>query len=116
MRLIVSTLLTKINPCTLLLILRKFYRHLLENQSYSTTQESMLYTTSPFKSVNRRVLYFIWGESEGKRVSNEIFSIMKRYLQDVDTRNEIKELALYSDNCTGHQKNQSVLAVLIGQC
>lgn len=65
-----------------------------------------------YESITRNGFCFIWGESEAKRGANEIATIIQKYIQNVDSRGNIKFLILYSDSCPGQNKNKVVLATI----
>lgn len=67
----------------------------------------------------------MWGECDAKRGSNEICSIMAKYLIAVDERKAVEkteteeekkpvhEIALYCDNCSGQQKNAAMFVTIL---
>jgi len=72
-----------------------------------------VYNLTFYESFTRNGLCYMWGECDGKRGSNEICSIMFKYLTLVDERKTIKEVALYCDNCAGQQKNRAMILTIM---
>jgi len=54
---------------------------------------------------------FMWLETDGKRGSNEVGSISYRYLSTLPP--SVTEVRLFSDSCSGQNRNQYVAAVLL---
>lgn len=52
---------------------------------------------------------YMWPENLAKRGSDEIASILYKHLKE--NRNEYKKLVVYSDNCTGQNKNWTVVCL-----
>lgn len=63
-----------------------------------------------YESVTRNGFCYVWGETEGKSGGNEISTILQKYIENVDERETVKSLILYSDSCPGQNKNKIVLA------
>lgn len=70
-----------------------------------------MYNLTFYESGTRNVACYLWGESEGKRGSQEISSCLYLYLKDVDNRG-IKNLLLYCDSCCGQNRNKVVMSAL----
>ncbi|KAI8430308.1 hypothetical protein MSG28_000618 [Choristoneura fumiferana] len=49
---------------------------------------------------------------EGKRGANEVATILIKYIEEVDKRNEAQNILLYCDSCPGQNKNITVLTAL----
>lgn len=71
-----------------------------------------VYNLTFYECGSREGYCFTWDESEGKRGSNEIATILKKYIDIVDERGTIKHLILYSDSCPGQNKNKIILSCL----
>ena len=54
---------------------------------------------------------FVWPETDGKRGSSEIGSILLKYLSHLPE--SVKEVSLFSDSCSGQNRNQFVAAILL---
>jgi len=55
---------------------------------------------------------YLWGEIDGQRGCNEIASSIYKYFIKVDIKNKITSIALYSDSCTGQNKNRATIYML----
>ena len=53
----------------------------------------------------------MWNETDGRRGANEIGSCLYRYINSLSPL--IQNVCLYSDNCTGQNRNQYVAACLL---
>lgn len=53
---------------------------------------------------------FEWHEGEGSRGVNEIGTCIYKFLQSISTKTPV---VLYSDNCTGQNKNKYVISLLL---
>ena len=60
---------------------------------------------------SKRAFCFVWLETDGRRGSSEIGTILYCYLSGLPAT--VKEVILYSDNCTGQNRNQCITAVLL---
>lgn len=69
------------------------------------------YNFTFYESHTQNVFCNTWSESDGKRGPNEIASCLEKYLRELDGRN-IKDVALYCDNCPGQQKNKFVVSAI----
>jgi hypothetical protein len=54
---------------------------------------------------------FLWPETDGKRGSNEIGSIIYKYLENLPK--SVKEVSLFSDSCSGQNRNQYMASLLM---
>lgn len=71
-----------------------------------------MYNSTFYESNTRNVICFMWGECDGKRGSNEIVSIVEKYLTELDDKKTVVEVSFYSDNCTGQQKNKAMCIMM----
>lgn len=71
-----------------------------------------VYNICFYENGTRNVFCYYWDETNGKRGSNKIVSILNKYIKSVDTRGNIKQLLLYCDCCPGQNRNRTVLAML----
>ncbi|XP_050507499.1 uncharacterized protein LOC126885114 isoform X1 [Diabrotica virgifera virgifera] len=71
-----------------------------------------VYNLCFYENGSREGFCYIWGETEGKRGSNEIASIIQKYIDLVDARISVKHLILYSDSCPGQNKNRIILSAI----
>jgi len=60
---------------------------------------------------SKRTFCFVWLETDGRRGSSEIGTILYRYLSGLPVT--VKEVILYSDSYTGQNRNQFITAVLL---
>ncbi|KAK3092227.1 hypothetical protein FSP39_000013 [Pinctada imbricata] len=60
------------------------------------------YNLSVFDLASKEVKCYLWNESEAKRGSCEIATCLYKYMKDAG---ELNEMILYSDSCTGQQRN-----------
>ena len=60
---------------------------------------------------SKRAFCFVWLETDGRRGSSEIGTFLYRYLSGLPAT--VKEVILYSDSCTGQNRNQFITAVLL---
>ncbi|KAL4704357.1 hypothetical protein ACJJTC_010742 [Scirpophaga incertulas] len=70
-----------------------------------------VYNLTFYESVTQNVFCVTWGETDAQRGSNEIATCLTKYLENVDSRG-IKNVILYCDSCSGHNKNKNVLAAI----
>ena len=59
----------------------------------------------------KRAFCFVWLETDGRCGSSEIGTTLYRYLSGLPVT--VKEVILYSDSCTGQNRNQFITAVLL---
>ncbi|KAE9543380.1 hypothetical protein AGLY_002180 [Aphis glycines] len=70
------------------------------------------YNLSIYKSNTKNGHCYLWSEPEVKRGSNEIASILFKYLKTIDETGTFQEIALYCDSCPEQNKNHVVLSML----
>lgn len=70
-----------------------------------------VYNLTFFESKNKEGSCFFWNEINGKRGSNEIGSIIMKFISMLPPG--IKEISLFSDTCSGQNRNQQVVAALL---
>lgn len=63
-----------------------------------------------YESGTRNVYCYLWGERDGKRGANEIYSILSKYLQIVDDRQAVQEIYLFCDSCAEQNKNKRIIS------
>lgn len=68
-----------------------------------------VYNFTFYEVGSRRGLCHLWDETQGKRGSNEVATLLVRYIERVDKEGGTDELLLYCDNCAGQNKNRTVL-------
>ncbi|KAJ8878212.1 hypothetical protein PR048_018789 [Dryococelus australis] len=68
-----------------------------------------VYNLTVYKNNRRNVYYYVWGECDGNRGSNEIVSLLYMYISNVDAEKTTINLSLYCDSCPGQNKNHAVL-------
>lgn len=54
--------------------------------------------------VSGKATLFMWPETTAKRGSEEIASILLKYLSSIDTTDQ-KDLVIFTENCGGQNKN-----------
>jgi len=54
---------------------------------------------------------YLWSEVDGERGSNEIGCCLLHYLQSFPAT--VEEVSMFSDTCSGQNRNQNVAAVLM---
>lgn len=67
-----------------------------------------------FDLENHEGACYLWDETIGKRGSNEIASFLMIYLTTkITALPDIRYFQMYSDNCSGQNKNKNVFSMLI---
>uniref|UniRef100_A0A8D9AZS6 DUF7869 domain-containing protein n=2 Tax=Cacopsylla melanoneura TaxID=428564 RepID=A0A8D9AZS6_9HEMI len=81
---------------------------------YYYSRKFAVYNFTLFESGTLRGINNIWTECDGNRGANEIASIVRNYLIDLDRNpnNQIQRVLFYSDNCCGQNKNRTMISVL----
>lgn len=70
------------------------------------------YNLTVYENITQNSFCFIWGECDGGRGSNEISTIMYKYLEEVDKRKAIKHVSLNCDSCYGQNKNKAMITMI----
>lgn len=70
-----------------------------------------VYNLTFYEGDGKNAYCYVWNELNGKRGSNEIGSSILRYIQTL--KEEITHLSLFSDTCSGQNRNQQVAAALL---
>ncbi|CAI6374065.1 unnamed protein product [Macrosiphum euphorbiae] len=70
------------------------------------------YNLSIYESKTKNGYCYLWSEVDGQRGSNEISSILFKYLKSIDMKGNVYEIAFYCDNCPGQNKNHNMLSML----
>lgn len=70
------------------------------------------YNETVYESGTKNAICYLWGEKDGNRGSNEICTIIYKYLECLDEQNKIKSVSLYCDSCPGQNKNKPMLGML----
>lgn len=76
------------------------------------SRKCAMYNETVYESGTRNSFCFLWGETDGNRGSNEICTVIYKYLENVDHRKTVKSVALYCDSCAGQNKNRAMLVIL----
>ena len=69
-----------------------------------------LYNLSVYSLGDGNVKCYMWGETQGKRGACEIGTCLVNYIMSLP--NNIRHVILYSDTCTGQNRNQYVFTAL----
>lgn len=67
---------------------------------------------SIYESETKNGYCYLWPEIDVQRESNEISSIIFKYLISIGTKGNIHEIAFYFNNCPGQNKNHNMLSML----
>lgn len=70
-----------------------------------------VYNFTIYESSTQDGYCFTWGESDGKKGSDEIATCLYQYLKIADEKG-VRNLLFYCDSCGGQNKNKTVLATL----
>lgn len=77
------------------------------------TRKLTLYNLTLYESAPPNEAYcFVWSETNGKKGSSEIGTILCHYLMKC-VPEEVTEVSLFSDTCGGQNRNQFVAAILL---
>uniref|UniRef100_A0A8D8Z5L8 Uncharacterized protein n=1 Tax=Cacopsylla melanoneura TaxID=428564 RepID=A0A8D8Z5L8_9HEMI len=79
---------------------------------YYFSRKYCIYNFTLYESKTNRGFNNLWGETEGKRGSGEISSILYDYIMRIDGEGGIKNLLLYADNCVAQNKNKIVMSAI----
>ncbi|KAK3919759.1 Treslin [Frankliniella fusca] len=71
-----------------------------------------VYNLTVFDCFNKRGINHMWNETDAGRGANEIASCLSHFIA-CDVPAEVKKLTLWSDTCSGQNKNSIVCAALI---
>lgn len=63
----------------------------------------------------REITVFVYQESEGGKGSNEVYAMLKWYIQNKIGKN-LTSFYLFGDNCSGQNKNNSLVRMMMGLC
>lgn len=63
------------------------------------------YNLSIYESKTKNGYCYLWSEIDGQRGSNEISSIIFKYLKSIDMKGNVEEISFYCGNCPGQNKN-----------
>lgn len=69
------------------------------------------YNLTTFELNTNDVINYLWAETDGKRGTNEIGTCISRYVKS--TPINVKHLILYSDNCSGQNRNKYMMTALL---
>lgn len=83
-----------------------------DNMLLYYSRKYAFYNETVYESGTRSAYCYLWGETDGNRGTNEICTIVHKYLLEVDGRGNVKSVALYCDSCTGQNKNKAMLSML----
>lgn len=70
-----------------------------------------VYNLTFYEGNGNNAYCYVWNEINGKRGSNEIGSSILRYIQTL--KEEVTHLSMFSDTCSGQNRNQQVAAALL---
>lgn len=70
------------------------------------------YNESIYESGTRVGYCYLWGECQGKRGSNEIVTILFKYLTLIDSKGTHSVINLYADSCTGQNRNRAMISMI----
>ena len=57
-------------------------------------------------------MVYLWGECDTHRGATDISTCLFTWLEEVNLRNEAKELVLYCDCCSGQNRNKTMVAMI----
>ncbi|KAK5639730.1 hypothetical protein RI129_010541 [Pyrocoelia pectoralis] len=83
-----------------------------DNMLLYYSRKYAVFNETVYESGTRNGICFLWGESDGNRGSNEICSIIFKYLESLDGKTTLKHVSLYCDSCSGQNRNRAMLAML----
>lgn len=70
-----------------------------------------VYNLTIYEGDGKNAYCYSWNELNGKRGSNEVGSILLKYIEQLPS--SVTELSLFSDTCGGQNRNQQVAAALL---
>ncbi|KAF2901568.1 hypothetical protein ILUMI_04625 [Ignelater luminosus] len=82
-----------------------------DNKLYYS-RKYVYFNKTVYESGTREGFCYVWEQSDGNRGCNEIYTIIHKYLQDVDSRGGITDIPLYCDRCARQNRNRAVLSML----
>jgi len=71
-----------------------------------------MYNELFYESSTKNGYCFIWGEENDQRETNEICSVIVKYLTIVDEKAKIKKVSLYCDFCPRQNNNHQILSAI----
>ena len=71
-----------------------------------------VYNFTVYDVINHKAYCYIWNENDAKIGSNEVASCLFHYIQKMVDEG-IKNFLLYSDNCSGQNRNKNVFSMYI---
>lgn len=83
-----------------------------DNMLLYYSRKYAFYNETVYENGTRNAYCYLWGETDGNRGTNEICTVLYKYLQEVDDRKNVRTVALYCDSCTGQNKNKAMLIML----
>ena len=82
-----------------------------KSSSYFYKRRLGVYNLTIYDYKNGDAHCFMWPENEGRRGSNEVASCLFKYM-DVQSKQGIKQITMFSDNCAGQNRNRFVAFAL----
>lgn len=79
-----------------------FYKNRLANYNFTV-----------YNIASKECFCYLWNEVQSKRGASEISSCIYKALSAYDTKNIVKSVALFSDGCSGQNKNSITAAMLL---
>ncbi|CAG0900691.1 unnamed protein product [Cyprideis torosa] len=76
---------------------------------FKNIRKLAVYNLTFYEVGSQRGLCNVWDESNGKRDSNEVASLVVAYVPRIDEEGSTDDVSLYCDNCTGQNKNRAVV-------
>jgi len=84
-----------------------------DTSSFYYVSKVAVYNLTFYNAKNKNVTCFVWNETEGSRGANEINTCVFKFLESLNDGNSDIDVVLYSDNCTGQNKNYSMMAMYV---
>ena len=82
-----------------------------KSSSYLYKRRLGVYNLTIYDYKNGDAHCFMWPENEGRRGSNEVASCLFKYM-DEQSKQGIKQITMFSDNCAGQNRNRFVAFAL----
>lgn len=83
-----------------------------DNMLLGFSRKYAVFNFTVYETTSKKGYCYLWGEKDGRRGSNEICSNLLKYLKKIDSDGKYRKVSLYCDNCSGQNKNKSMLLML----